>query len=112
MITEQEIFDILRNMPEPKLVFMRLYYDDQGKPICYSMENQPGNYIDVDAETYARSPMNLRVIDGRIKYINTARAPKLVPGAAGTCCHPNSVDIIVTEQEPHTKWSKKIYETD
>jgi hypothetical protein len=112
MMTSEEFWAILHNMPKPKPVFMRLYHSEQGEPICYSMDDLPGNYIDVDAETYARSPMNLRVINGQIKYINTTQGEKLVPSDTGYCCYPNSVDIVVTEQEPHTKWSKRIYETD
>ena len=111
-MTPDEFWSILHAVPQPHPVSYRLYHDSKGKPLFYSMDDVPGNYRDVDAETYARSPMNLRVINGQIKYINTAQGEKLVPGDAGYCCHPNSVDIVVTEQEPHTKWSKRIYETD
>ena len=112
MMTDQEFWAIMNNMPQPKPVHMRLYYDEQGSPICYSMEDLPGNYIDVDPETFAIAPYNVRVVNGQIKYIITAQGEKLVPGDTGTCCHPNNVAIVVTEHEPHTKWSKRSYEKD
>lgn len=45
----------------------RLYYDDNGKVICYTCEKLPGdNYIIVDTQTYAEARPDLRVIDGKL----------------------------------------------
>ena len=112
MITDQEFWAALSNMPEPKPVSWRLYYDDQGAPVCYSMEDLAGNYIDVDAETYALAPANVRVVDGKIRYISTATTAKLMPGSTGVCCDPRDVAVVVDQQQPHQKWSRKTYETD
>jgi hypothetical protein len=38
--------------PEPEPIFFRLYYKEDGSPIVYTMEDLPGNYIDVDRDTY------------------------------------------------------------
>ena len=109
-MTEDEFWSILWAMPEHKPINYRLYYDDDGRPIVYSMEDQPGTYIDVDAETFARTPMNVRVVDGRLVEVkNSVR--KLVPSDTGVSCHPNNVAIVVPDTEPHQRWSVKTYES-
>ena len=111
MLTDQEFWAALSNMPEPKPVSWRLYYDQQGAPICYSMENLPGNYIEVDPETYARSPMNIRVVNGGIRYIISVQQQKLVPGTTGTACDPRDITVVVDPTKPHQAWSRTINET-
>lgn len=109
-MTPEEFWDILHAMPEPQPVAYYLYYDDQGRPLTYSMEALPGNYIHIDAETFARGPLNARVIDGKLKYITPKTSEKLVPGETGTLCHFNDVSVVV--KESGTPWSKQIYGTD
>lgn len=111
MMTEQEFWDILRNMPDPLPVSWRLYYDPEtGQPICYSMEDLPGNYIDVDAETFARSPMNVRVVAGQLKYIVRNHTHKLAPSDSGTACDPKDVAVVVSTDQAHQYWKHKTYE--
>lgn len=111
-MTPDEFWQILHDMPEPQPVFWRLYYNEQGHPVCYSMEDLPGNYIDIDAETFALAPVNVRVVNGRLRYITQRTAEKLVPGITGSLCHPQNVAVIVTEHGTH--WSKQTHglETD
>ena len=106
-MTPEEFWDILHSMPEPLPVFWRLYYNNQGQPVCYSMEDLPGNYIDIDAETFGLAPHNVRVVDGKLKYITTRTSEKIVPSTAGTLCHPQSVAVVVTQHG--TPWSKQTY---
>ena len=106
----EEFWAILHAMPEPKPVFFRLYYDDQGRPITYTMEDLPGTYIDIDAETYARSPLNIRVQNGQIVELKQT-VQKLMPADTGTPCHPDNVAIVVPETEPHQRWSMKTHES-
>ena len=106
----EEFWAILHAMPEPQPVSWRLYYNTAGEPITYSMEELPGTYIEVDAETYARAPMNVRVQAGRLmKLKSTVR--RLVPSDTGTPCHPDNVAIVVPETELYQRWSKQPYET-
>ena len=107
MMTPEEFWSILHDIPEPKPIFWRLYYNDAGEPVCYSMEDQPGNYIDIDAETFALAPWNVRVVNGQLKYITTRTSQKIVPSTAGTQCHPQSVTVVVTQHGTH--WSKQTY---
>ena len=106
-MTSDEFWNILHNMPEPQPVFWRLYYNDLGEPVCYSMEDLPGNYIDIDAETFSLAPANVRVVDNKLKYITTRTSDKLVPSTSGTLCHPQNVAVIV--EQNGTPWSKQTY---
>ena len=93
--------------PDPKPIYYRLYYRDDGTPICYSMEELPGNYIELDLDTYRRSPGNVRVVDGKLKEFQPkVHVTKLKPtGSLGTPCCPTDISIVVNEIQPHTKWS-------
>ena len=110
-MTPEQFWSILHNMPEPLPVSYRLYHDDQGRPLFYSMETVPGTYIEIDQTTFARGASNVRVRDGKLIEITWATTTKLVPGNSGSPCHPDNVAVIVTEDQPHTKWSKRTYET-
>lgn len=105
-----EFWNILHAMPEPQPVFFRLYHLD-GVPLFYSMEDRPGTYIEIDAETFSRSPMHVRVRDGQLVERIWRTASRLVPSDTGTPCHPDDVTIVVAETEPHQRWSKQTYET-
>jgi hypothetical protein len=110
-MTPDEFWSILHNAPESQPVYYRLYHDDQGVPLFYSMEDQPGTYIEIDQATFARGSMNVRVRDGRLVEITWATTTKLVPGDSGSPCHPTNVAVVVTEDQPHICWSKQTYES-
>lgn len=92
--------------PNPQPVFFRLYYNEQGHPLSYSMEDLPGNYIDIDAVTYQHSDFNVRVVDGKlIKVSKQQPIAKLRPQDIGTPCHPWDVTVVVDSTEPNIKWN-------
>jgi hypothetical protein len=95
--------------PDTKPVFFRLYYDDAGYPLCYSMEDLPGSYIEITAEQYAESNHRVRVQNGRIIKQQQAKTSKLVPSLIGTACCPEDVTI-VTDTEHNQKWKLKNYD--
>jgi hypothetical protein len=109
-MTTEEFWAILHAMPEPLPVSFRLYHNAAGEPIAYSMEHLPGAYIEVDAETYARAPMNVRVASGQLIEAKPA-VRRLAPGNTGTPCYPDNVAIVVPDTEPHQRWSMKTYES-
>jgi hypothetical protein len=95
---------------EPDPVFFRLYHDEQGLPVVYSMENLPGMYIEIDQTTYAKNSYQVRVINGKLVHIDPAKIySKLHPGDSGTPCHPQDVAIVV-DTDPNIKWKKVTYE--
>ena len=105
-MTEEEFWAILHSAPEPQPVNYRLYYNADGSPIIYSMENLLDNYIDVDQKTYALAPFNVRVVNGKLTYIKpVVTVKKLQPGTVGTACDPRDVCVVVDTDQPHTKWT-------
>jgi hypothetical protein len=112
-LTPDNFWSILHAMPEPMTVSHRLYYDNAGNLIMYSMEDLPGNYIQVDPATYALAPANVRVVDKKIIYIKPAiTVKKLQPNNSnGTTCDPRDVCVVVRPDQEHTKWSIKTNET-
>jgi hypothetical protein len=112
-MNKEEFWSILHLAPVPKPVSYRLYHTDNGAPIIYSMEDLPGNYIEVDPATYALAPFNIRVVDNKIVYIKpVVTVKKLRPAVDnGIACDPRDVCVVVTTDQAHTKWSLKTNET-
>lgn len=108
--TTQNFWQVMRSFewPEPKPVSYRLYHDADGRPIIYSMEDLPGAYIEVDPETYAKAPHNVRVEGARLIVLQAKIAvTKLVPDLdLGTPCDTRDVCVVIDEQQAHTKWKK------
>ena len=110
-MTPEELIKMFQAVPAPPPPFFRLYHDDQGQPLFYSMEVVPGTYIEIDQATFARGATNVRVRDGKLIEVTWATTTKLVPGNSGSPCHPDNVAVIVAEDQPHTRWSKRTYES-
>lgn len=94
----------------PKLVSpeFKLYYDDKGNVICYSCEKLDGNFILIDAITYAEGRPDVKVIDGKLIKINTASViSKLVKcDYEGITTSIDDISILVsaTDDMPNQKW--------
>ena len=65
-MTPEEFWATLQAMPEPAPVFYRLYHNEDGTPICYTMEDLPGKYIEVDQETYSLADYSVRVVNKQL----------------------------------------------
>jgi hypothetical protein len=96
--------------PEPAPIFYRLYYNDAGEPIAYSMEDQSGKYIEITAEQYAASDPHVRVKNGQLVKPTSRTVSKLKPAADGTPCHTSNVAIVVDDTAPNQKWKLKNYD--
>ena len=95
----------------------RLYYDDKGSVICYTGDkSMTGNYIVIDALTFAAARPDLGVIDGRISTASPKSVVyKLMPDATeGVECHPDDISVVVnsTHVGERQKWKLNIYELD
>lgn len=92
----------------------RLYYDDKGKVLFYSCEKPEGNYIVIDATTYAAGRPDLRVIDGKISTaIPSLVVSKLMPNNdEGIICAEEDISIVVDSdyKEKTIKWKLNTYE--
>ena len=112
--TTKNFLDVFANLPpwEPPVVLFRLYYNDQGNPIEYSHEDKPGNYIDVDPNTFRDQPQDVRVVNNvLVKLPKRTLVKKITPNGLGICCSPNDVTVVVSSEQPHTRWSLKTNET-
>jgi len=49
----------------------RLYYDTAGRVISYTCDKLSGNYIVIDASTFAQGRPDVRVIDGKLSTISS-----------------------------------------
>jgi hypothetical protein len=98
--------------PDPVPASYRLYYNDDGTPKCYTMEDMPDKYIEVDAETFARRPWNVRVDNEKLIIIDpVVTVQKLQSNKdLGTPCHPQDVCVIVSKNQSHTLWNKQTNE--
>lgn len=110
-MTPEDLVKLFRAAPEPQAPFFRLYHDAEGVPLFYSMADESGTYITITPEQYHRNNSNVRVRDGQLVEVTWSTTAKLIPGDSGSPCHPENVAVIVTEDQPHTRWSKKTYES-
>lgn len=111
--TTENFWKVWNNLEpwQPPQVFWRLYYDEQGAPLFYSMEDRPGNYIDVTPEQYSLASMQVRVVNGKLQQLSTKRSKKLMPSTTGTPCHPQDVTVVVAEDSEHQCWRMKYNES-
>ena len=112
-MNDQEDYVIIWEAPKIVPPELRLYYDDEGKVICYTGDKSiQGKYIVVDTQTFAEARPDVRVIDGKISRVKpNAVVYKLMPdNEEGVSCHPKDISIIVDDQDDHKKWKLNIYE--
>jgi len=105
-MTLDEFWSILHSVAESNPISYRLYYNDNGEPIIYSMEDMPHNYIEVDPEVYAIASFSVRVVAGKLVHVKPKiTVKKLQPSTLeGTACSPYDVCIVVDVGQEHTKW--------
>lgn len=111
---QEEDYVIIWEAPKIEKPEFRLYYDEQGKVLFYTCEKPEGNYIVVDAQTFAESRPDVRVIDGRISTVNPAFIiTKLMPDTKeGTLTASEDISIIVSGKTKvkTQKWKLRTYE--
>lgn len=105
-MTPDEFWSILHAAPEPKPVLFRLYYNDDGTPVCYSMDELPHAYVDIEPEVFHQNNLNVRVVDGKLIFKRPKTViKKLRPADNGTACDPRDVCVVVAADQPNQKWT-------
>jgi hypothetical protein len=112
--TQQE-YVIIWEQPIMEPPEFRLYYDDTGAVICYTGDKSIiGNYIVIDAQTFAAARPDVRVIDGRISTASPKSVVyKVMPNIdEGVACVVEDVSIIADSlyKGKTKKWKLNIYE--
>jgi hypothetical protein len=107
--TTQNFLSVLQSFewPESVPVTYRLYHDEQGRPLIYTMEALPGAYIEVDQATYIRALHHVRVLNGKLMILpQTGCVTKLRPHAEqGVACDPRDICVVVPFDKPNQRWS-------
>ena len=99
-------------MDEPRPIIFdidpeyRLYYDDRGDPITYTVgyytegdAGPEGNYIVIDKFEFLCKRHDIKVIEGKIVSLSSLAAiPRLVKKSGGIKCAKEDVSIIVDDQ--------------
>lgn len=76
-----------------------MYYDEKGKVVCYTCEKLEGNFIVVDASTFAQARPDVRVVDGKITTVTAnAVVSKLMPCDSGKECVKQDISIVVDKE--------------
>lgn len=92
---------------EPAKVEFRLYYDDQGNVLSYSMEDVPGQYLVVDRGVFEACRFDIKIKHGKIIKINQPASWKLVPATEGAyACHADNINIVVNSDSQNKKYWK------
>ena len=108
--TTQNFWSVIGSFqwPDPEAVTYRLYHDDQGRPMFYSMEALPGTYIEVDQPTYIRGSHQVRVKNGKLIVLEPrVQVSRLVTDPdSGMPCDIRDVCVVVGIDQAHQKWKK------
>lgn len=82
----------------------RLYYDDKGCVTDYTCEQHEGNYIVIDAITFAEARPDIKVVDGKIiKNHYGSVVSKLCKDTEGVLCELEDLSIITESDGQYWK---------
>lgn len=114
MTEEQKDYVIVYEAPKIVPPEFRLYYDEKGHVVTYTCEKPDGNYIVIDALTFAQARPDVRVVDGKLTSVaDTVVVTKLEPDSNGNVrCASEDVSIIVNDDYDGAtiNWNLNIYE--
>lgn len=89
--------------PDPVALRFRLYHDAQGRPLRYSMQDEPGDFIEITQDQYHRASSKVRVCNGQLISTTDPTIRKLRPSTTGQSCSAKDI-CVVTDQAPVTHW--------
>ena len=86
----------------------RLYYNDDGTPKYYSMEELDGNFIEIDKSVFEASRYDIVVINGKIKSLseNVISKYHLVNDISKTTvmCDSEDITLLTDSTESYKLW--------
>lgn len=113
MKKDKDGYIVLFDAPKQEPPEFRLYYDESGKVITYTCQKLEGNFILIDASTFAQARPDVRVVDGKITTVqpNTV-VSKLMPCDTGKSCVRQDISIIADDKYSRdiTHWRLITYE--
>lgn len=82
----------------------RLYYDERGQVITYTCEKLSGDFIIIDALTFAEARPDIRIVDGKIiKSSAGAVISRLYPADTGVLCEKEDISILTESDGQYWK---------
>ena len=101
---DEEEYVITWEAPVIEKPEFRLYYDDRGHVITYTCEKLEGDYVIIDALTFAEARPDVRVVDGKVIRAGSAAViSKLAPNTSGVLCEAEDISIITEENGQYWK---------
>jgi hypothetical protein len=90
-----EEYVIVWEAPELVKPEFRLYYDARGSVLFYTCEKPDGDYIVIDALTFAEARPDVRVVDGRIVRGGASTlSSRLRRSTDGTLCEVEDISVV------------------
>lgn len=107
---EEKYIDFIAVPPPP--VEFRLYYSEDGKVLFYTCEKPEGQYVVIDAQTFAEARPDVRVVNGRVvSTIQNTVIAKLKPtSTGGTECLAEDICIVSPDSTNTIKWKLNLNE--
>lgn len=94
-MADEEDYVVTWEAPVIEKPEFRLYYDERGNVVCYTCEKLDGNYIIIDAMTFAEARPDVNVIDGKlVKAGAGAVISRLYPNTEGVLCELEDISIV------------------
>jgi len=94
-VSDEEEYVIVWEAPEIVKPEFRLYYDKRGSVLFYTCEKPDGDYIVIDALTFAEARPDIKVVDGIIVRGGASTlSSRLHRSVEGTLCEAEDVSII------------------
>lgn len=87
----------------------RLYYNDDGTPKFYSMEELEGKFISIDRSVFEASRYDIKIVDGKIKSLseNTISKYHRVSELSKTTVKCDHDDISILSDDRYNLWDYK-----
>ena len=94
-MSDEEEYVIVWEAPEIVKPEFRLYYDNRGSVLFYTCEKPDGDYIVIDALTFAEARPDIKVVDGRIVRGGASTlSSRLHLATDGTLCEVEDISVI------------------